>query len=280
MSSVMNPDNILGAFAVLESELPLLTGKDWQAVEKKLRILKLQIRESKNPGERDRLASKIVDLILPYKLARNRFNEGICLQHIRSVLQDTLENDLPEFARTMGADKKTVKASADVALKLLAAESTSSGAGVRLVKIKPGGIEGGKTIKTRNLHLELGVLIDLGAGATMTVSKIVGQPHPIIIIAGILLTIRALSKAMTFPISEREASVFWGLIQTQRVSACADKPAITTHTNNERTKYGLCALGENQVTDALKRLQALKCVELSEQKPDTWLIVENYEIEH
>ena len=132
MSSVMNPDNILGAFAVLESELPLLTGKDWQAVEKKLRILKLQIRESKNPGERDRLASKIVDLILPYKLARNRFNEGICLQHIRSVLQDTLENDLPEFARTMGADKKTVKASADVVLKLLAAESTSFGAGVRL----------------------------------------------------------------------------------------------------------------------------------------------------
>jgi hypothetical protein len=47
MSSVMSPDNILGAFAVLESELPLLTGKDWQAVEKKLRILKLQIRESK-----------------------------------------------------------------------------------------------------------------------------------------------------------------------------------------------------------------------------------------
>jgi len=239
-----------------------------------------QIRESKNHEQRDRLASKIVDIILPYELARDRFNEEICLQHIRSVLKDTLENDLPEFARTMGADKKTVKASTDVALKLLATESTSSGAGVRLVKIKPGGIDGGKTIKTRNLHLELGVLIDLGAGATMTVSKIVGQPHPIIIIAGILLTIRAVSKAMTFPISEREASVFWGLIQAQRASACADKPAIATHTNNERTKYGLCALGENQATDALKRLHALKCVELSEQKPDTWLIVEDYDIEH
>jgi len=277
---VMNPDNILGAFAVLESELPLLTGKDWQTVEKKLRVLKLQIRESKNPEERDRLASKIVDIILPYELARDRFNEEIRLQHIRSVLKDTLKNDLPEFARTMGADKKTVKASTDVALKLLATESTSSGAGVRLVKIKPGGVDGGKTIKTRNLHLDLAVLIDLGAGATMTVSKIVGQPHPIIILAGILLTIRALSKAITCSISEREASVFWGLIQAQRAGACIDKPAITTHTNNERTKYGLYQLGENQVTDALKKLRALKCVELSEQKPDTWLIVEDYEIKH
>jgi hypothetical protein len=280
MSSVMNPDNILGAFAVLESELPLLTGKDWQAVEKKLRILKLQIRESKYHEQRDRLVSKIVDLILPYKLARNRFNEEICLQHIRSVLQDTLKNDLPEFAKTMGADKKTVKASADVALKLLATESKSSGAGVRLVKIKPGGVDGGKTIKTRNLHLDPAVLIDLGAGATMMVSKIVGQPHPIIILAGILLTIRALSKAITCSISEREASVFWGLIQAQRAGACVDKPAITKHTNNERTKYGLYQLSENQVTDALKKLRALKCVELSEQKPDTWLIVEDYEIKH
>jgi|LGOV01.1.fsa_nt_gb hypothetical protein len=284
MSSAMTPETILAALTSLEEELPPLVGlKSWKSIEKEFQAHMHRLQHSSDPVDREISASELVNIVAPYDDARERLREEIYLQHIRAVLRDTMEKELPPIAAAIGVDDKVITPSADVALQSMVTEPAKSGApkdGVRLIKIKTCGIGGGKTIKIRNLHLDLGVLIDLGAGVTMTVSKIVGQPHPIIIVAGVLLTIRSLMKAMTVSLSEQEASVFWGLIGAQNASIRADKTAIRKHTNSERTQYGLSALNENQVTEALKRLQALKCVKVSVQKPETWRIVENYTIEY
>jgi hypothetical protein len=283
MSSAMSADNILAAFTNLQPALPSLVGKGWEAIEKKFEAQMDWLQHSTNPKERERLASALVDIIAPYDQAQKRVQDEIQLQHMRVVLKDTIDKDLAGLAATLGLHRSVVEQSAELALRSMVAGPAEPGVSedtLRLIKIKAGGIDGGRTVKFNNLHLDLGELIGLAGEVTMTGSAIVAQPHPIIIVAGVLLIIRALRKAMTVSLSEREASVFWGLIGAQIESFYPDRIAILKHTNAGRAKFGLSALDEDQVTAVLKKLQALKCVKISGQKPETWRIVENYEIEY
>ena len=63
------------------------------------------------------------------------------LQHIRAVLQDTIETDLPAFVATMSMDNKIVEPSADIAMKSMVVDLDQEAAGLRLITIKEGGIE-------------------------------------------------------------------------------------------------------------------------------------------
>ena len=283
MSSIMVHGNILAALNSLEGELPLLTGEDWETIRDEFYTLMSQMRNSNDPEERDRLASDLVDLLLPYEHARDRLKEEIRFQHIRTVLQDTMKTDLPAFAKAMGLDKKIVEPSAAVALESIMAELEDSGvseAGVRLIKIKEGGIDVGKTIKIRNFHLDLAMIGELAASTTMTVDNIIHQLDPQIVIAGVLLIIRSLTRAITIQLSEQETSVFLGFVLARDADNMAEEELITKHTNNERVKIGLLQLTNEQVKNILYRLKALKSVELVKGKQDIWRIVEKYKIEY
>lgn len=283
MSSIMVPGNILAALNSLEGELPLLTGEDWETIRDEFYTLMSQMRNSNDPEERDRLASDLVDLLLPYEHARDRLKEEIRFQHIRTVLQDTMKTDLPAFAKTMGLDKKIVEPSAAAALESIMAEPEDSGvseAGVRFIKIKEGGKDVGKTIKIRNFHLDLAMIGELAASTTMTVDKIIHQPDPQIVVAGVLLIIRSLTRAFTIQLSEQETSVFWGFVLARDADNVAEEELITKYTNNERVKIGLLQLTNEQVKNILCRLKALKSVELVKGKQDIWRIVEKYKIEY
>ncbi len=68
MSSIMNPNNILAALNSLKSELPLLTGKEaWETIKDEFDTLKLELQDSNDPEESDRLASELVDFPVPYE---------------------------------------------------------------------------------------------------------------------------------------------------------------------------------------------------------------------
>lgn len=194
-----------------------------------------------------------------------------------------METDLPAFAKAMGPDKKPVEPSVAVALESIMAKPEDSGvseAGVRLIKIKEGGIDVGKTIKIRNFHLDLAMIGELAASTTMTVDKIIHQPDPQIVVAGVLLIIRSLTRAITVQLSEQETSVFWGFVLARDANNVAEEGLITESTNKERVKIGLLPLTNEQVKNILCRLKALKSVEFVKGKQDIWRIVEKYKIEY
>ena len=276
MSSIMTPDNILAALKSLESELPLLIGKEaWETIKDDFDTLKLGLQDSNDPEERDRLTSELVDLLVPYKHARDRLKDEIRLQHIRGVLRDTMETDLPKFTKKMGVGNKIVESLAAVVLKSIVIDQEESG--VRLIKIKEGGIEPGKSIKIRNFHLDLLLMTELIGTSILTSTLAVVNP----VVAGVLLIIGNLTKIpkmITSQLSEQETSVFWGFVLARDADNLAEESLIAEHTNYERKKSGHLPLTSEGVRDALRMLEKLKSVELVEGKQDTWRIVEKYEI--
>ncbi|MCD4843225.1 MAG: hypothetical protein K8R25_01935 [Methanosarcinales archaeon] len=273
MSSIMNPNNILAALNSLKSELPLLTGKEgWKTINYEFDTLKLELQDCNDPEESDRLASELIDLLIPYKDARDRLREEIRLQYIQTVLRDTIETDLPAFAAKIGVDNKIVEPSAAVVLKSIVVDLDQEESGVRLIKIKEGGMGEGKTVKIRNFHLDLVSMTELIASSIITVTD------PLVVVAGVLHIIGILTKAITIQLSEQETSVFWGLVLAQKADSTPKEDLIMKHTNNERVKNGRFPLTNERVRDALLRLEKLKSVELVEGKQDTWRIVEKYAI--
>jgi hypothetical protein len=272
MSSIMTPDNILAALESLESELPLLTGQEaWYTIKDDFYALKLRLQDSNDPEERDRLASELVDFLIPYKQVRDRLKEETHLANIQAALRDTMETDLPLFAAKMDLDNNIVEPSAAVVLKSIVVDPDESK--VRLIKIKEGGTEPSKSVKIRNFHLDLPSMTELIATTLITVADPV--------VAGVLLIIGSLTripKAITIEISEQETSVFWGFVLARDADNSAEESLIAEHTNHERKKNGRLPLTNEGVRDALCRLKKLKSVELVEGKQDTWRIVEKYEI--
>lgn len=281
----MTPENIQAALDSLESELPSLTGKDvWDSIKDEFHTLKQRLQESDDNEERDMLASELIDLLVPYERARDRLREEIRLQHIRAVLRDTIETDLPRFAATIGVDSKIVEPSAAVILESIVVDLDREESGVRLIKIKEGGIEPGKSIKIRNFHLDLLSMTELIASSTITVTTVITQPDPHIVVAGVLLIINSLTETVTIPLSEEDTTVFWGLVLARDRDSSAEESLIAECTNDERVKHGRLPLTNEGVRDALHRLEKLKSVELvegkegTEEKENTWRIVEKYEI--
>jgi len=272
MSSIMTPENIIAALENLESELPSLTGKEaWATIKDDFHTLKLRLQDSNDPEERDRIASELVDFLIPYKHVRDRLKEETHLANIQAVLRDTMETDLPVFATKMDLDNKILELSAAVVLKSIVVDPDESE--VRLIKIKEGGTEPGKSVKIRNFHLDLLSMTELIATTLITVADPV--------VAGVLLIIGSLTripKAITIDLSEQETSVFWGFVLARDADNSAEESLIAEHTNHERKKNGRLPLTNEGVRDALCRLKKLKSVELVERKQDTWRIVEKYEI--
>jgi len=279
MPGIMTPENILAALDSLESELPALTGKEaWGAIKDDFHTLKQRLQKSCNFEKRDRLTSELIDLLVPYNDARDRLNEETRVQHIRAVLRETMETDLPAFAATMGVDNTIVEPSAAIVLESMVVDPEELE--VRLIKIKEGGIEGGKSIKIQNLHLDLRVMTELVASSTITGTTVITQPDPHIVVAGVLLIINSLTETVTIQLSEEETSVFWGLVLARDRDNSAEECLIAEYTNDERIKHGRQPLTNEGVRDALRRLEKLKSVEPveGEQDTDIWRIVEKYEI--
>jgi hypothetical protein len=67
------------------------------------------LQDSNDSEERDRFASELVDLLVPYEHARDRLKEETRLQHILIVLRDTMETTMPVFAANIDVDNRIVE---------------------------------------------------------------------------------------------------------------------------------------------------------------------------
>jgi len=173
----------------MESELPSLTGQEaWTTIKDDFYALKLRLQDSNDPEERDRLASELVDFLVPYKHVRDRLKEETHLANIQAALRDTMETDLPIFAAKMDLDNNVVESTAAVVLKSIIVDLEESK--VRFIEIKEGGIEPGKSIKIRNFHLDLLLMTELIGTSILTSTLAVVNP----VVAGVLLIIGNLTK--------------------------------------------------------------------------------------
>jgi hypothetical protein len=272
MHDIRSPENILAATVRIRDELPELVGVDgWATIAAPFVVHLEELRHSANEGQRRENAVGLVMLLKPYPVALRRLDN-----ELRTVadLRAKLEADLAVFAAGIGIEANMVRPSATVVLQALPAETTLDHSS-RLVTIRPGGIGGAMCVKFRNIDPDLGDIAEFAAGTVMTGADIVGLPHPVLVAAGILLTIRSLYNMMTKEISEREASVFWGFIKAHDKENTANEERILEYTNSERAKFKFGPLSEGEVMVALRILEELKTVELVEGR---WKIIEDYQI--
>jgi hypothetical protein len=264
-----SPLNVLVAFQRMLPDLPGLVGPEWPQIEREVREKLARLRASADSRERMALSTDLVKLALGHEAAHQRLNAEL---EIQAQLGDYLEEQgiAGEAARASAVALSWSIDPADVP----SAEDLAT----RKVTIRPGGIDGGKSVKLRNLRLDLGEFSELAAGAMVTGMDIIDKPHALIIAAGVLLTVRALTKAMTVEIGEQEASVFWGFVQVREADNCASEAAILETTNAERAKYGMEPLTNVQFRNALRRLEQLKSIAPAGD-PGRWRIIERYKIE-
>jgi len=138
-----------------------------------------------------------------------------------------------------------------------------------------------RSIKLSNLvHADMGTILEIIAGGVLTGADIVAQPHPIIIAAGLLIMIRNFTHAIKVEFSEREGSVFWGLIQACDKKKVATFDAVVERTNEVRNDVGLTPLSEGEIRLALRVLESIKCIRPVKEKQGTWRIRERWRTEH
>jgi hypothetical protein len=134
-----------------------------------------------------------------------------------------------------------------------------------------------RSIKLSNLvRADMGTILEIVAGGVMTGADMAAQPHPIIIAAGLLILIRSFTRALKVELSEREASVFWGLIQACDEGKVAAFDAIVERTNQVRAEAGLDPLSEGEIGLALRLLESIKSVQPAKGKEGAWRIRERW----
>lgn len=134
-----------------------------------------------------------------------------------------------------------------------------------------------RSIKLGNLvHADMGTMLEIVAGGVMTGADMAAQPHPIIVAAGLLIMIRSFTRALKVELSEREASVFWGLIQACDEGKVAAFDAIVERTNQVRAEAGLDPLSEGEIGLALRVLESIKSVQPAKGKKGAWRIRERW----
>lgn len=272
----MDPNNILIAYTRLKGQLPTLVGKEiWKEIGDELLTNLHLLRQARASREQRLLAATLIELIAPYGEARRVMRAEIRKQ---ASLRAEIELALKEFVSAASLGKESIVASAIVVQRsvfLSPLESGDLGDDARLIHLKSGGVAGGKSMKFTNLHFDYAELSALFAGIVMTGADIIGQPHPLVISAGILLIIRAVMRAMTIPVTEREASVFWGLLQAQKESNTTNESIIKEYVNKERAKFGLPSLTDKLIAEVLHSLEKINAIEL---RAGSWRTIEKYKV--
>ncbi len=271
-----NPDSIIQSVRAERARIAKLLGDAWPEFKAQLDNLIEQAEKTK--GDNHELwVDELLELGLKSPASdvfRSILNQtqpaGV---EPTIITSSTLEPDLVALAAEMRLPASIAKPSADVAARMMLAEHTT-----RLIDMPPDGLGGGKSIKLRNLHLDVNQLSGLTLGAIAAAQNVVDKPHPLVIAAGVLLTIRSLIDAMTVKISERDATVFWGLIQARGRDDTARESDIREEANKARAEIGLDPLSENEVRNALRTLATLKSVEAVAKKRDTWRVIEKYKV--
>jgi len=257
MADLYSPSNILAALNAAEPDLIALIGDDWPQLADRYRQLKAALADEEGQW----LASvEIIELFAPYAAARERLNRAILEQDLRGSVALGLADIAAQIGATPAAAAPPEPRMRSISLKS-PAQATS--------------------IKLGNFSFDFGEVSELAAGVIMTGSDVIGDlgvKHYVLVAAGVLLIARSLLKAMTVELSEREATVFYGLAQAAGPDKTATEAAILQRANAARKEVGLKPLDADDLRNALHRLAEIKSVGRVEGSPDRWQIVEQYHL--
>jgi hypothetical protein len=264
-----SPIFVLTAVKRIYDVLPELIGADWETVKPQVDTY-IRALEAKND---DFLSYTLLfGLLAQYEAARQRLTEELIVQSTIAGNLDNPELDEKMLAIIMGGltwdvDSETVPS---------AEESQRT---TRSMTLKDGGADGAKLLKFKNLDLDLGKMLTIGAGFFMTANEMLDKQTPFIIAGGILLMVGTLLSQMTVKIEQQEATVFWGLIVTTNKTT-NDRKASTEQifrmTNVERQKRGLPDLSDEQFKHSLYKLEQLGSIVRVDE--DSYRIIESFRV--
>lgn len=267
------PHFTLAAVKRIYADLPELVGVDWTTIQPQVDQYIAQLEAQPNAYLP---ATQLAGLLAKYEPARQRLTDEMTIQRV--ISQNTADR-MRNIAGNLGFDPDTIDGLTAAAYARLDWEADPEtvpepeDTRVRHITIAEGGIDGGQSVKFRNMRLDLGDFTKIAAGFVTTGFDVIDKPHPLLIAAGVLLTAAALHDTMTIELSEQEASVFWGMIQAG--ARDLTEATILTTTNTEREKYGLDALNDAQVRHSLTKLEQIKSIQ---QVDDHYRIIERYTI--
>lgn len=268
----MTPEQLSIVLRQLEPALPELVGQSaWATIASTWSDKLQRLQVSNDKIEQMRLAAELRTLLAPYTPARERLKAatgGI------SLYQQLLTS-LAGLAIQLNSDPEQVEQLREAAVL------HSHLAQTRLIVLQGVG-QKAQSIKWQNFEFDFGdatEMIETAAGILAAFSDIISpDSNHLLAAAGVLLIIRGILKATTEEVSEQDASVFWGVIQTQRhnVARHVTTAKVVEHTNQERAKVHLSPLSEQQVRHALHNLVAMGSVEQTDEEKEVWRVIEKY----
>ncbi len=273
------PHYVLAVVKRIYSDLPfLLSPQVWKEIQASVddRISKLEAQPN------SALAStQLLGLLWPYEPVRLGITNEIMIQ---KVISANITERMKAITASLGVDQSlsdnlsaaayaTMKWEVDPQTIPLPGESVD-----RTMTFTRGRVDAATSMKFSNMRLTFWDFAKISSGFVMTASSIVDQPYPIVIAAGVLLTLSSIQDAVTTELSAQEASVFWGMIQAtgSMTGAGLSITSILAKTNEEREHYGLGVLDEKQVRGSLSKLSRIKSIR---QTRETYQIIEQFVVE-
>lgn len=267
------PRFILIAVKRIYPMLPTLIGEPWPQIAPQVDRY-LQALEQN--AEDYRASTQLFGLLAGHESARQRLNVELTMQQI---IADNV--DAPLATMQLHADEPLLAAmlsvvswDVDVAPAPSAEEATKA---LRSITLKEGGVDGGRSIKFKNLEIDITKMMTMGGGFMLAGQNMLDKLTPFMLAGGVLVMVGTLLSEMTVKIEQQETTVFWGMIQatgTMRGAGLREQ-TIFEVTNAERAKYGLDALTEQQVRASLVKLKQLNSIALS---GDTYRIIEKFKV--
>ncbi|MEM7531566.1 MAG: hypothetical protein AAF639_05295 [Chloroflexota bacterium] len=272
-SSQTNSDNILVAFFYLLPQLPDLVGEP-ESLRLNERILaKLEaLEQCQDTNQKRRLSLELIKIVAPYEAARERLQTELHLVG----MPNKIRSRLAQSAYQLNVPATQTELSLQIALQTMSVTDIDPDEDTfRTIEIDKGGADGGTLVRYKNITLDYKRLLMFGAGAAINLA----QPHPILLMLGILLAALELQNLAEVSINEQEASVFWGLLHTcGRPNHPAKEHDIVARIHQERATYGMDALTDKEIQTSLALLNRLGVITRVEGRYPMWQFVEECRI--
>ena len=268
------PHFILAAIKRIYPELPALIDGNWEQVGPQVDDDIRQLEEQPNAYMP---ATQLVQTLSSFGPAIERLNAELKVQ---VVVYQNIAEPLNEIASTLDVDEGAIDglyAAMSSRLQWDVDRSTIPEVddhNQRTITFTQDGFEGAKSVKFRNMRLDMSDFTKLAAGFMTTGADLMDKPHPLLIAAGILLTINVLQDTIKIKLSEQDASVFWGMIQLDDKKTLAEADILES-TNVARDQYGLELLTDLNIRNSLRKLANINSIE---KVDDGYRVIEKYKI--
>lgn len=265
-NSAFTPECILMAITSIENELPDLVGKDWPNIETKYRGLCTRLK-STTGLEQMRTAAELQRLLAEYDNARKYLRNAIMSQTIAGEIFF----NMAELTEQLGFDASVISLLREAAIQPISSERIIFMDGpTRAVSVKLG-----------NIRFNFDALINFIFGVIATISKnVLGQPNLLFKAAGVLTIIHSFYKVINIELSERDVTVFLGLINaTGGPGNGVKEEVILDYTNIVRNSISLKPLDSLELGNALYNLSEIKSIERVAGINDMWRVIETYHMD-